>query len=108
MEECGRARPDGNPLRLERVQEPGGDVLVVERQGLDPRQDRPHGRLVGVVTHQGVGDDLGCAVVRIRGEQPEAHAERGGSLCHHPGQLTTADDGNGRKATRGRRHGPEA
>ena len=92
-----RLRPGayGEPVGLERVQVLGGDVLVVEGDHRTPLGDPAERVEVGVVADQVVGDDLGRRDSLRLGEQPQRQPEGDRRLRHHPGELATADDGEG-------------
>ncbi len=95
MDQRLRAGPDSEPGVLERVQVPGGHVLVVERDDRAPVGRLHEGVEVAVVADEMVGDDLRGGDAFGLGEQPQRQTERDRRLRHHPGQLTAADHGEG-------------
>ena len=94
-----RLRPGtaGDPVGLERVEVLGRDVLVVEGDDLAAGRGGAQVGEVAVVADELVGDHLGGRDALALGEQPQREAHRSRGLGHHPGQLSPADDGDGRR-----------
>jgi len=68
-----------------------GNVLMVERDHVAAGGEREHVVPAGVVPDLHVGADLGRAVGRRAGQDPEPDAEADRRLAGHPGQLAGAD-----------------
>ncbi len=80
-----RARPHREPGLLQRGKLRLRYVLVVERHSVAAGRERQEvvGRLV--VAEHGVGDYLGGAFIRRRGEDAEPDAQSDCRWCGHPG-----------------------
>ncbi len=96
MHERVRAGPHGHAVRRQRAQVVGRHVLVVEGHHRGAGGHRAQRLEVAVVADDGVRDDLGRGDALGLGQQPQRHAERGGRLRQHPGELAAADDRDGR------------
>ena len=80
-----------HPGCLELVQEPGRDVLVVERDHVRLGSEPAYGLWVLVVAHWRIGDGLGGGDRRALRQHAQLDPQRDGRLLRHPGQLSAAD-----------------
>ena len=96
---------------LQRGEDVGRDVLVVERHDVAGAGEGAHRLEVGVAPDRRGRDDEGGRGIRRLGQHGEGDRQADGGWLAHPRQLATADDADDGKSSGGalrRRHGTRA